>query len=539
MSRRTLHLSKRAVKTLKSQKGRLSVYLVLSFFLVFGVVVFTEVFVVGLTKSGYKDGRSEYDYDPANWETPRPLPQISRNIKMEKPVVDTTKFRKKILSKQVEMQQLIRDISASMSRNPLVQQIRASREQFKYTDQPLKLDPSLTQHAGWDGVWQPVNGTAHKFYVYSAFYDNRDKPMVRVIAATKTKKSDKVWCKLYFKDRQPVLVQAGTNAIRENWNLKYSAAFLTCILPNKTLEAPVSLSIVAKLNLPASNQLSVHYHQTGIVPTNNSRIGVCVKPIHFNFNKTFQFIQFIELNMLLGVSRFTLYNGTANGTMSAEMSCVVRHYVREGIVQLLPWTLNLESQKEIRTEGLFAALNDCLYRNMNDFQYLMLIDFDEYIIPHQDMNLLDMITNLSKRVLIQSGKTILPSQVSSYSFQNSFFYLQWGNDESFSVNPELTAILKTKRKQKFHPPKQRSKYICIPSAVREAGNHFIWEFHHGRTLNVPTSIGFLHHYRVCEFGGNDCINNGYVEDTRIPETWGQELIKNINRRSQETNCDLN
>jgi hypothetical protein len=36
-----------------------------------------------------------------------------------------------------------------------------------------------------------------------------------------------------------------------------------------------------------------------------------------------------------------------------------------------------------RTEGLFAALNDCLYRNMNTFKYLMLIDFDEFIIPHQ------------------------------------------------------------------------------------------------------------------------------------------------------------
>ena len=33
-----------------------------------------------------------------------------------------------------------------------------------------------------------------------------------------------------------------------------------------------------------------------------------------------------------------------------------------GIVDLLPWKLDMISQKEIRTEGLFAALNDCLYR---------------------------------------------------------------------------------------------------------------------------------------------------------------------------------
>ena len=32
------------------------------------------------------------------------------------------------------------------------------------------------------------------------------------------------------------------------------------------------------------------------------------------------------------------------------------------LVDVLPWQLDMTSQKEIRTEGLFAALNDCLYR---------------------------------------------------------------------------------------------------------------------------------------------------------------------------------
>ena len=70
-----------------------------------------------------------------------------------------------------------------------------------------------------------------------------------------------------------------------------------------------------------------------------------------------------------------------------------------GIVTLLPWKLNMISQKEIRTEGLFAALNDCLYRfvlevcflpttfifsrNMNSVKYLIMMDLDELIIPYQ------------------------------------------------------------------------------------------------------------------------------------------------------------
>lgn len=33
-------------------------------------------------------------------------------------------------------------------------------------------------------------------------------------------------------------------------------------------------------------------------------------------------------------------------------------------VEILPWNLKMKSQKEIRTEGLFSSLNDCLYRNM-------------------------------------------------------------------------------------------------------------------------------------------------------------------------------
>ena len=52
-------------------------------------------------------------------------------------------------------------------------------------------------------------------------------------------------------------------------------------------------------------------------------------------------------------------------------------------MDLLPWKLDMISQKEIRTEGLFAALNDCLYRNMKTVQYLIMMDLDELIIPYQ------------------------------------------------------------------------------------------------------------------------------------------------------------
>lgn len=103
-------------------------------------------------------------------------------------------------------------------------------------------------------------------------------------------------------------------------------------------------------------------------------------------------LEFLELNNLLGVTHFTFYNNT----IGPKVNCILQHY-RDGkipnyftssskdqtsenikknvtddhltrnvniTVEVLPWDLKMKSQKEIRTEGLFASLNDCLYRSM-------------------------------------------------------------------------------------------------------------------------------------------------------------------------------
>ena len=241
----------------------------------------------------------------------------------------------------------------------------------------LDFDFTLRRHTGHDAIWQSVAGTSHKFYVYSAYYDSRGpRPHVRVIGATKTKRSDKVWCRLYYRDnRKSVTVPGTVSVIRENWNLKYSACFVICVLPTDQrteagkIAVPESVSIIT---LPppttttsttssesdpsppppppipsVTNQLPVLNARTGgtgSVIVNSSDVGVCVKPIHFDYDKTLELIEFLELNKILGVTKFTMYNDT----MSPEVSCVLRHYIAEGGVVVLPWKLNMVSQKEIR-----------------------------------------------------------------------------------------------------------------------------------------------------------------------------------------------
>jgi len=50
-------------------------------------------------------------------------------------------------------------------------------------------------------------------------------------------------------------------------------------------------------------------------------------------------------------------------------------------------------EKDIRYEGIFAALNDCLYRAtfVDGYQYVTVVDFDEILIPMQQFSLTDFI----------------------------------------------------------------------------------------------------------------------------------------------------
>lgn len=439
-----------------------------------------------------------------------------------------------------------------------------------------------------DALWQTVNGTRFKFFVYSAYYDRRNSRTIRVIGATKTRNPERVWCRLFYPKAKngtdlTVTVLGRVKIIRENWNLKYSACFILCPLKDqsKTL-VPYAVSIVARLKMPPKNLLLVQksdhdpsldklYNNSvsnGFTNASNlftwnenkntkeflsavpERIGLCVKPLHFNYDQAVYLLEFLELNSILGITHATFYNHT----IGSKAMCILQSYqdgTRDNIlrrsinefvplpmtINILPWSLKMESQKEIRTEGLFAALNDCLYRNMYSYSHVLFIDLDEFIVPRQNRTLTELIQWLSKPTYRQNAGAL--------SFQNAFFYLQFPDDAlvAETTDPLVRALLtqrKTQRRKKLHPQKQRSKYIAKPEAVIEAGNHFVWEFMPGKGhLNVPADVAILHHYRVCEFGGEDCIKAASVQD-RTAHKYSTELVARVRAlyTNLKTKCNL-
>ncbi|XP_034193188.2 uncharacterized protein LOC117610200 isoform X1 [Osmia lignaria lignaria] len=399
-----------------------------------------------------------------------------------------------------------------------------------------QLDQSLRiTHA----EWLPVTKTRFKFFVYSAYFDDRvggtpsgkNQGMVRIISATKTRGPERVWCRLWYRTENgenvtaSVTVAAKVKVIRENWNLKYSACFVICPLPKESPTAdrvPETVSVVARLKAAPTNRILVQNRPETRTKDKES-LAICVKPLHYDYNRVLQLVEFIELHRLLGASHVTLYNDT----VGTEAGCALKYYETKGLVTVLPWhRLDMISQREIRTEGLFAALNDCLYRSMYKYEYVALVDLDEFIIPRHNDTIIDLIKWMSNHINTKS--------TGAYSFQNAFFYLQWTDDPFVSVSRTpveagLITLRKTRRRTKLHPHKQRSKYVCKPQNVVEAGNHFVWEFIPGHgTLNVPSDAAILHHYRVCEFGGDDCIKTQSVVD-RTAYKYKDRLADNVGK----------
>ena len=208
-----------------------------------------------------------------------------------------------------------------------------------------------------------------------------------------------------------------------------------------------SAGIYYPTRLPIINS---HNGGVGAYQASTQEVGLCLKPIHSNYSDWFELITFVELQKILGVSKIVVYNES----MSKDVSCILRYYdQQEHLISVMAWDLYAKSniritspydwwdkKNNLRNRGGLASVNDCFYRNMNDYQYLFSVDLDEFIIPHihetipemlqylksTDVNYLE--THQRQQAVKNRGKKDIDLNViSSYNFLNSFFYQHYGN----------------------------------------------------------------------------------------------------------------
>ncbi|KAK7078450.1 hypothetical protein SK128_012488 [Halocaridina rubra] len=408
-------------------RNNMSIFFVLVFLIVFIIILIAEVFFIDEHRSGMMyAGKRPSDFDPMG-----DIPDYFMDDKKLVGQLEIDTYRRQELSvkgkagnderffrKNVDETHLMARVTGN-----IVKSVHGITKVDWMKMLGLKeVEYFSSNSTATDAEWHPVFHTKHKFYVYSAYYDDRKGRIIRIIGTTQTKKSDRVWCKYWYSNSSTLIVNGAIKIIRENWNLKYSACFIACPLTiykngKQPIPPPESVSVMADPGGNATNKLKVMNLDVNKDEVKNS-FAVCVKPLHFDYNNINQMIEFIELNKILGVEHFTLYNHT----IGRDVDCILRRYAELGLINILPWKLDIKSQKEIRTEGLFAALNDCLYRYMYQYKYILMIDLDEYIVPHTNSSLPELLRYLHTKADAK--------KIGAISFQNSFFYLQWPDDPS-------------------------------------------------------------------------------------------------------------
>ncbi|KFM82603.1 hypothetical protein X975_11956, partial [Stegodyphus mimosarum] len=365
-----------------------------------------------------------------------------------------------------------------------------------------------------------------KFLVYSAYWDDRFdlSNYVRVMAIMVTKNPPSTFCRLVMSDDTAIDVPVVKKIMNEHWRLKYASYFLTCEV-SKKLKAPLKVLMSLHRNFTSAALLPVYQNKENIASPKGD-FAVCVKPLHYHYDRATWLVEFIELHRILGVEHFFFYNHS----VGPNVDSLLRAYIRQNIVTVLPWSLPVRSQKQIRTEAIFSSLNDCVFRTMYLFNYVVMLDFDEYIIPREHESYSEMIQQLeddNKRIRGKPG---------SFVFRNTFFYLYWENDTTvYGVEPEkppdftpyLITQYKTRRLSTSMKVGSRSKYIVVPERVIEVGNHVVWRHTSGsRAIQVPDTVALLHHYRICEFGGFSCLKKTSLVD-RTATRFGPELLRRV------------
>ena len=249
-----------------------------------------------------------------------------------------------------------------------------------------------------------------------------------------------------------------------------------CPVPNQ--RKPLFVSIISQKQPELLNSLKVLYN---VEETNH--FTVCLSPLYFNVSIHYELVQWLELNKILGVNHFFVYNYSTVGNTDV----ILNHYANEGWLKVIPWHI---PNSDLHNYGQMAMINDCLFRNYKSSKYIINTDMDEYIVPRRGIrNLMSLVKEF-------------PSNYCEYNVRSSFLVSQLNTDydgKEEAKQMHLDVLLKLLRREYIFPKNVRSKYIANTSCIDTAGIHYNWKYRTGdaklQRYHVMPHDALLFHFR--------------------------------------------
>lgn len=365
--------------------------------------------------------------------------------------------------------------------------------------------------------WQSLHTSNGTFHLYGAYYDvrklSRIGPAVRILGMiNRIEPTIKTYCQFWFSEhKEPVVVKSMEYKYiwYKKWGNYKQGVFqpylIACQIP-KTFHhlVPVSVSLVEKICDTATNNLQVVYNKA----EKKKGFAVCVKGLDFLYSDlSVRLIEWIELLHLLGADKIFFYQLHVHQNVTK----VLDHYVKEGKVEVTPITLpggqpnipgfqHLYLTKKVnhKRQNELIPYNDCLYKNMYRYEYIVLLDIDEVIMPKKVSNWRQLMDTVLKKALSEKNETRASYNVRNVYFLDDFIHSHGWFD---SVPSYMHMLQHVYRSKNFTKPNQYIKCFHNPERALTLHNHFpLACLSQGCTsYSIDTADAQLQHYRA------DCV----------------------------------
>lgn len=393
-----------------------------------------------------------------------------------------------------------------------------------------------------DEFWQLFKTTNGHFKLFNAYYDVRpmsmkisDKPVIRIIAfINRLNPTVETFCQLWFKDiEQPLIVPVYEYRLmwRAEWesNIKgFTPYLLACKNPLKDF-VPTSVSISQRYCERTTNNLKVIYNSKLSVDNIKKPFAVCVKDLDFMENQTKQIVEWIEILSLLGADKFFIYVINIHPNMMRTL----QYYESIGKVQIEritePKGLSRNESVVQWLQNEMTSLNDCLYKHMYEYDFLIPLDIDEILIPvrNEDRTWKDLLIRV-----ISNSKN---SYYSAYVASNVFFLsdnIHEGEVQS-EIPKDMTFLQNIYRAFNFSSLGVGAKAFMNTAEIVVMHNHIpilCINNEYCTWMYLNTSDAQLSHYRKgCENYPPEQCNDfkiNTVKDTVLWK-WQNEIIHNV------------
>lgn len=253
--------------------------------------------------------------------------------------------------------------------------------------------------------------------------------------------------------------------------------------------------------------------QEELLPANDKmpKLAMCVSPL-FGDIKLSEFIQFVEIHKILGVKHIFFYKMN----ISTDIDTMLAYYRSQGIVTSIHWSLPrmLQNSANIWYHGQIAAQQDCLYRNIGNFDYTAFVDIDEVIVPCKTTDLPKMIKTLQTNLNDKTNST-----AAVFTLRSAFFESDVKTEETNITKHQKLSFLKNIYRNDI-VSLVRNKVIVKSTYTEQTGIHHVSKLLKYKekleTIDVPMETVLIHHYRKCTTALDTEMHCGnYLTDTSL------------------------